>query len=130
MTRLVRDHVLRRARALIAEQSGWTRGVLSRTASGRPVTWHAEDARCWCAVGALHRAAYDLVGDIERAAEIADAALAASFPPNLTWINDTQGHDAVLRLFDQALRAPHLQIAANKGSDRARQAPGEGMIDP
>ena len=123
MTLIVRDQALRRARALIAQQTGWTRGVLSRAVGGRPVMWHAEDACCWCAVGALHRAAYDLVGDKERAAEIADGALAASFPPNLAWINDTRGHAAVLALFDCALRAPQRKGAAVIRSRKAERSP-------
>ena len=127
MTRIVRDQALRRARALIAQQTGWTRGVLSRAVGGRPVMWHAEDACCWCAVGALHRAAYDLVGDFGGsflvADEIVGGALAASFPPNLAWINDTRGHAAVLALFDCALRAPQRKGAAVIRSRKAERSP-------
>jgi hypothetical protein len=102
MTLTLRQQVLRDARALIANQTHWTRGVLSRAASGRPVMWYDQEACRWCAVGALNRAAYDLVGDRERAAQIADEVLVACFPANLTWINDTQGHAAVLELFNRS----------------------------
>ena len=37
---LTRHQVLRHARALIAEPTRWTRSVLGRAASGRPVMWH------------------------------------------------------------------------------------------
>jgi hypothetical protein len=105
MTLTLRQQVLRDARTLIEDHTHWTRGVLSRAASGRPVMWHDPEACRWCAVGALNRAAYDLVRDKERAGQIADEVLVACFPPNLTWINDTQGHAAVLELFSQSLRA-------------------------
>jgi hypothetical protein len=105
MTLTVHQQVLGAARALIQDHTRWTRGVLSRAASGRPVMWHDQEACRWCAVGALNRAAYDLVRDKERAAQIADEVLEACFPANITWINDTQGHAAVLELFNRSLRA-------------------------
>jgi hypothetical protein len=103
MTFTLRHQVLRHARALIAEPTRWTRGVLGRAASGRPVMWQDEEACRWCALGAIHRAAYVLVGDKEPAEAIADEVIAACFPCNLSWINDKNGHLAVLKLFDDAL---------------------------
>jgi hypothetical protein len=43
------------------------------------------------------------VGDEERADGIADAMICACFPSNLSWLNDKNGHLAVLKLFDDAL---------------------------
>ena len=103
MALTLHHQVLRTARALIAEPTRWTRGVLGRAASGRPVMWHDGEACRWCALGAIHRAAYDLVGDKERAEAIADEAIAACFAGNLSWINDNNGHATVLNLFDDAL---------------------------
>jgi hypothetical protein len=53
-------------------------------------------------LGAIHRAAYDLAADKERAERIADAVIAGCFLP-ITWINDRSGHAAVLKLFADAL---------------------------
>jgi hypothetical protein len=103
MTLSLHYQVLRNARALIEEPTRWTRGVLGRAASGRPVMWHDEEACRWCALGAINRAAYDLVGDKEQAEGIADEVIASCFPHNLSWINDKNGHAAVLKLFSDAL---------------------------
>jgi hypothetical protein len=82
--------------------------VLASTRTGHPVLWHDEQACQWCALGAINRAAYDLMGDRQRAEEVADEVIATCFPANLSWINDTEGHAAVLKLFDGALaRSSH-----------------------
>jgi hypothetical protein len=103
MTRTLRHQVLRNARALIARPADWTRGVHARTENGRPVMWHDQQACRWCALGAINRAVYDLVGHKERAEGIADEIIADCFPCNLSWINDKDGHATVLQLFDKAL---------------------------
>jgi hypothetical protein len=63
MTTAVQKQVLINARALIADPAHWTRGTIARTANGRKVEWHDQSATKWCAMGAMYRAAYDLVGD-------------------------------------------------------------------
>jgi len=52
MTVTVQKQVLITARALIADPEHWTRSVQ------------------WCAMGAIYRAAYDLVGDANEATRI------------------------------------------------------------
>ena len=63
MTTTVQKQVLINARALIADPAHWTRGKIARTANGRKVEWHDQSATKWCAMGAMYRAAYDLVGE-------------------------------------------------------------------
>ena len=110
MTTTVQKQVLINARALIADPAQWTRGTLACTANGRTVEWHAQSATKWCAMGAIYRAAYDLVGDPKEAMRIGNK-VAKSIRPNrwirggLPVINDVRGHAAMLAVFDKALQA-------------------------
>jgi hypothetical protein len=110
MTTTVQKQVLINARALIADPAHWTRGVLACNANGRKVQWHDQSATKWCAMGAIYRAAYDIVRDPQEATRIGNE-LAKNACPNrwfrggLPSINDRRGHAAVLKLFDKALQA-------------------------
>lgn len=110
MTTTVQKQVLINARALIADPAHWTRGTLACDANGRTVEWHDQSATKWCAMGAIYRAAYDLVGDQREATRIGDE-VAKTVRPNrwfgggLPVINDARGHAAVLKVFDKALEA-------------------------
>ena len=110
MTTTVQKQVLINARALIADPAHWTRGTIARTANGRKVEWHDQSATKWCAMGAMYRAAYDLVGDQKQAVRIGND-LANSIRPRrwlhggLPLINDVRGHTVVLAVFDKALQA-------------------------
>jgi hypothetical protein len=42
---------------------GWTKGVYARDNIGLPVDYDNEAAVCWCANGAIERAAFELSGD-------------------------------------------------------------------
>jgi hypothetical protein len=103
MTATARKKLLLNARALIADPAHWTRGVLACTGNGRPVMWHDREACRWCALGAIQRAASDLLGDEKQSMRVADEVINSWFPRNLSAVNDTQGHAAVLELFDKAL---------------------------
>ena len=70
MTTTVQKQVLINARALIADPQQWTSDTLARTTSGYHVDWHDHSATKWCAMGAIYRAAYDLVGDPREATRI------------------------------------------------------------
>jgi hypothetical protein len=110
MSTTIHRQVLINARALIADPARWTMWMLASTASGRPVTWHDRAARRWCAVGAVHRAAFDLLGDRGRAITIASdviAGMAVHATPRmgLPALNDAHGHAAVIALFDRVLAA-------------------------
>jgi len=110
MTTTVQKQVLINARALIADPAHWTRGTLACTANGRRVAWHDQSATKWCALGAIYRAAYDLVGDPKEAMRIGnEVARSISrtrwFGGRLPIMNDTRGHTAVLAAFDKALSA-------------------------
>ena len=110
MTTTVQKQVLINARALIADPAHWTRRTIARTANGRKVEWHDQSATKWCAMGAMYRAAYDLVGDQKQAVRIGND-LANSIRPRrwlrggLPLINDVRGHTVVLAVFDKTLAA-------------------------
>ena len=110
MTTTVQKQVLINARALIADLAHWTRNTLARNADGHHVDWHDRSATKWCAMGAIYRAAYDLVGDPKKATRIGNEVAKSVCPirwlsGGLPSINDARGHTAVLAVFDKALQA-------------------------
>ena len=95
--------ILKVARALIEKPENWTQGTNARGKSGNPVICTGNAAVCWCAHGAITRAAKGVwYGE-------ADRALTRQCPPNVGYIyfNDTPGrtHPEVLALFDKAIEA-------------------------
>jgi len=106
MSKPISRHVIERARMLIADESQWCRGALARDERGRQVDPTDTTARQRCAFGALVAAAFELIGDIKQAHDLANvAARAIRCASALIKTNDTEGHAAVLALFDQALAA-------------------------
>jgi hypothetical protein len=109
MTTTVQKQVLIKARALIADPDHWTRNVLARNAAGYSVHWCDPAATKWCAVGAIYRSAYELVGSKQEGArigkEVAKGIAPIWFGRSLMTVNDMRGHAAVLARFDKALAA-------------------------
>ena len=110
MTTTVQKQVLINARALIADPEHWTTGALACAADGHQVEWHDHSATKWCAMGAIYRAAYNLVGDPREATRIGNEVAKSVCPMrwfrgSLHTINDARGHAAVLAVFDKALQA-------------------------
>jgi len=109
MTTTVQKQVLIKARALIADPDHWTRNVLACNAAGHSVHWCDASATKWCAVGAIYRSAYEIVGNRDEAArigkEVARRVAPIWFCRSLMTINDMRGHAAVLVKLDRALAA-------------------------
>jgi hypothetical protein len=108
MATTLNRQVLINARALIADPGHWTMWMLAATDNGRPVAWHDRAARRWCAVGAIHRAAFDLVGNKEQAVCIANDVIDSisaqtRMRGSLPALNDAQGHAAVIDLLQRAV---------------------------
>jgi hypothetical protein len=100
VTTTVQKQILINARALIADPAHWSSGRLATAADGGQVDPCDPSATRWCAVGAIHRAAYDLVGDRDQAARIArDVAKSICprrwFLRGVAAINDIRGHAAI-----------------------------------
>jgi hypothetical protein len=109
MTTTVRKQVLMNARALIADPAHWTRSLLACNVAGDPVHWCDHSATRWCAMGAIYRGAYEIVGNRNEAARIG-TKVAKSISPlwlcqGLMIMNDARGHAAILARFDRALAA-------------------------
>ena len=110
MTATVHKQVLINARALIADPAHWTRGTLASTSDDHQVEWYDHSATKWCAMGAIYRAANDLVGNPKEATRISNEVATSVCPlgwlrVSLPTINDARGHAAVLAVFDKALQA-------------------------
>jgi hypothetical protein len=96
--------IIERARALIADGDHWCRAALAKDERGRQVDPTGAIARQWCAFGALIAASFELVGDLKQAHNLAEAVARESCS-SLINTNDTEGHAAVLALFDKVLAA-------------------------
>jgi hypothetical protein len=106
MSKPINRHVIERARILIADESQWCRAALARDELGRQVDPTDATARQRCAFGALVAAAFELIGDLKQAHDLAGvAAREIRCTSSLINTNDTEGHAAVLALFDKALPA-------------------------
>jgi hypothetical protein len=104
MSKPLKQHILERARALIADKNHWCRGSLARDGRGRQVDPWDKNAVPRCAYGALIAAAFELVADVNQARDLADAAVREIHGSSwLITTNDIGGHRAVLVLFDQVL---------------------------
>lgn len=106
MAKPIRVQILERARALIADQQHWCPGDLARDARGFSVSPIDRCARRRCALGALIAAANEFTSDPDLAHHLATTAMRPLVgATSLTHINDSEGHAAVLDLFDLAIRA-------------------------
>lgn len=110
MAKSLQHQIIVRALELISDESRWTEGALARDYHRRSCQAIALEAVRFCAVGALERAAYELLGDIAEPlflADIENTVLAANGYKSrtLAQINDQQGREAVIELFKTALTA-------------------------
>jgi hypothetical protein len=80
MARTLGKQVLISARTLIADPARWTTGALARDTDGSQVEWNGQSASKWSAIGAIYRAAYDLIADAKEAERIGND-IAKSFCP-------------------------------------------------
>ena len=104
MSTPIKVQILERARALIDDQRRWCRGDLARDAMNVSVGPTDSNAERRCALGALVAAACEFTNDLHLAHELAMTAMRPYVGATaLTHINDTEGHAAVLTLFDIAI---------------------------
>jgi hypothetical protein len=109
MAQTLQRQIVSRARAIIADEVNWTSKALARDSSGMLCELDSARATKFCALGALVRAASEMISDeyvahsfaMEAAQQILEASrLAGSCLPML---NDSEGHASVLAMFDRAL---------------------------
>ena len=100
--------VLKAARALIAEKSGWTRRTYARDIHDKSVLPSSVEATCFCSYGAIERGALNVIGQTSNIYNISDAEGALrNFIPDgmIADFNDNHTHAEVLAVFDLAIAA-------------------------
>jgi hypothetical protein len=107
MAKPVQQQIIARALDLIEDEAHWTRVYVARGTDGAPCSCVDVAATRFCAIGALVRAARDLLGEIGpvHAYAAEKLILKANNRPNdtLPCINDVEGHAAIVAMFKTAL---------------------------
>jgi len=100
--------LLEHARARITDPANWTQLEFARDADGfrcRNIT--SLDAVCWCAAGSLNLSG-DTLHATPKAFRLASRELEAAafrlYGRNIADVNDGLGHEATLRMFDDAIK--------------------------
>src|SRR5262245_38742159 len=108
MSRTLAHQIAARARELVSDPHRWTQGPLARTRDGLGTQPEDPSAYSFCLVGALIRAAHDLMGENKQARDFAmvvrtSIELLAELPDDglIEGVNDCEGHAAVLDLLDR-----------------------------
>lgn len=102
--------VLKGARKLISDPAHWTKAAFARSANGEERNCLDGEASCWCAWGALYRAAYDCGDKSLDEVEPARAILARSMDDSIPSFNDNHTHAEVLAAFDRAILAASPEV--------------------
>jgi hypothetical protein len=96
--------LLTQAKNRIADRNHWTTGWLARDKHGTEVESDHIDATYWCAFGALFREAKSYNRDSATTAQVAlNEAAWKLYSSRLEHVNDGIGHEAVLKVYDQAI---------------------------
>ena len=103
--------ILKEARALISDEKNWTQDSFARNSAGEKVEPANERAVCFCAIGALAKAAC-LAPELDLPAEnfIQDEAYMLGWI-NVPEFNDNHTHSEVLALFDRAIARAESEAA-------------------
>jgi hypothetical protein len=102
--------VIQRALPLVENEETWLQGSFAQDADGNTVSrgFHPRAVR-WCALGALEKAAFDLTGNWPDTHDCYCRALeklnGLSPDRTLSFVNDEEGREAVVKLFKKALAA-------------------------
>lgn len=102
------QQIITDARDLIAPEHRWTQNWAITRGRDRIEPYHPR-AKRFCAMGALERAAFNLIGDALLAGSLARTACRCLCPATddavyeLEQINDRHGHAPVLKVFDDYL---------------------------
>jgi hypothetical protein len=111
----LQHQIISRALVLIEDEANWTRIYVARAADGKPCACMDKSAVRFCAIGALARAANELIeasGEVGIAKAFAAEKfiLKANNRPydTLPCINDSEGHAVIVGMFKQALEARGL----------------------
>lgn len=91
-----------RARELVSTPEHWTKGSQAIDTDGSAIAWNEDKATCFCMMGAINRAAWELNSD--GAYDAMDHIETITCTP-LPRFNDNRytTHEDVLKAFDQAI---------------------------
>ena len=106
MAKPLLHQLIARALEIISDETKWTRCSMARMADGKVCASLDPAAASFCAVGALYRAAAVLFGadGFNRALEAEEFVLTSNKSNvGLQIINDTEGREAVIAMFEVAL---------------------------
>jgi hypothetical protein len=95
--------ILKKAKALIADPKHWTTEAFARTARGDSVSASHPKAVCFCAVGAINRAAANTDYYRQDAFSFLLNTTYELFDNSIVTNNDLNGFDAVHIAFDEAI---------------------------
>jgi hypothetical protein len=107
MAKPLQHQIVARALEIVSDEEHWTRACVARTAEGRQCACFDPRAARFCAIGALNRAAREIVGvvGVEHAYVAERFVLAATgrHHDSLPCINDNYGHEVIVSMFKVAL---------------------------
>ena len=96
--------VLRQAKAKIEDPDHWCTGEFALNAYGLPIAPGSNQAARWCSIGAIE-AILEIPGtDTLRARLKLNRAAFDNFGHGVTIVNDHLGHEAVMRMYDEAIK--------------------------
>jgi hypothetical protein len=97
--------VLAHAARIVSRPEAFARGSLALNAAGLPTRTTAPDAACFCLVGSVLRACFELdVGDERPAVELLRRAAGADNRHHLYCLSDQLGHAWALLVLDRAIQ--------------------------
>jgi hypothetical protein len=107
MSKPIQHQIVARALEIISDEAPWTLFWVARNADGRPCSCFDPWATQFCAIGALNRAARELLGvaGVEHAYAAEKFVLAANgrHHDSLPRINDNEQHEVIVAMFKVAL---------------------------
>jgi hypothetical protein len=106
MAKPLQHQIIARALEIISDESKWTRGSMARMADGTACACLDPLAVRFCAVGALYRAAGELLAGngFDRALEAEHLVLEANTELHgLPSINDVEGRETIIAMFKVTL---------------------------
>ena len=111
MAHTLQHQIIARALDIISDREHWVSGTLARQSDGSICFWGHPYAYRYCAMGALARAAMEILGESRVAkrltGEVAEHVLEVNNRQfeRLPTINDTEGHRVIVAMFEKALPA-------------------------
>ena len=108
MAKPLQHQIIAGALGIVSDEARWTSKTMARDSHGKSCSIYASEAVRFCPVGALTRAAFDLLGEVPSIVLIdgtEDHILSSSHLEHLSLpqMNDRLGREAVVRMFKRAL---------------------------